>query len=56
MTSANFPGTPFQVLAVRKGARPGEPLAEELLLDLLDPFLSLEEQDMLLGWHLGARF
>ena len=32
----------------------GEPLVEELLLDWLDPFLTLEEQDRLLGWHLGG--
>ena len=27
---------------------------EELLLDWLDPFLTVEEQDRLLGWHLGV--
>ena len=27
---------------------------EELLLDWLDPFLTSEEQDRLLGWHLGV--
>ena len=27
---------------------------EELLLDWLDPFLTMEEQDRLLGWHLGV--
>ena len=32
----------------------GEPVVEELLLDWLDPFLTAEEQEMLLGWHLGA--
>jgi len=26
----------------------------KLLLDWLDPFLTLEEQDRLLGWHLGV--
>ena len=34
----------------------GEPEVEELLLDWLDPFLTLEEQDRLLGWHLGVSF
>jgi len=33
----------------------GEPAVTELLLDLLDPFLTVEEQDRLLGWHLGLR-
>ena len=32
----------------------GEPAVTELLLDWLDPFLTEEEQDRLLGWHLGA--
>ena len=32
----------------------GEPVVEELLLDWLDPFLSVEEQDRLTGWHLGV--
>ena len=32
----------------------GEPAVTELLLDCLDPFLSVEEQDRLLGWHLGV--
>ena len=31
----------------------GEPAVTELLLDWLDPFLTAEEQDRLLGWHLG---
>ena len=31
----------------------GEPVVEELLLDWLDPFLTVEEQDMLLGSHRG---
>ena len=31
----------------------GEPAVSELLLDWLDPFLTVEEQDRLLGWHLG---
>ena len=29
-------------------------LVEELLLDWLDPFLTVEEQDRLLVWHLGV--
>jgi len=32
----------------------GEPVVVELLLDWLDPFLTVEEQDRLLGWHLGV--
>ena len=32
----------------------GEPLVEELLLDWLDPFLTVEEQDRLLDWHVGV--
>ena len=32
----------------------GEPVVEELLLDWLDSFLTEEEQDRLLGWHLGV--
>ena len=32
----------------------GEPVVEELLLDWLDPFLTVEEQDRLTGWHLGV--
>ena len=31
----------------------GEPAVTELLLDWLDPFLTVEEQDRLTGWHLG---
>ena len=31
----------------------GVPAVTELLLDWLDPFLTVEEQDRLLGWHLG---
>ena len=31
----------------------GEPVVTELLLDWLDPFLTAEEQDRLLGWSLG---
>ena len=31
----------------------GELAVTELLLDWLDPFLTEEEQDRLLGWHLG---
>ena len=33
----------------------GEPVVEELLLDWLDPFLTVEEQDRLTGWHLSMR-
>ena len=33
----------------------GEPMVEELLLDWVDPFLTVEEQDRLLGWHLRVR-
>ena len=32
----------------------GEPAVTELQLDCLDPFVSVEEQDRLLGWHLGV--
>ena len=32
----------------------GEPVVAELLLDWLDPFLTVEEQGRLLGWHLGV--
>ena len=32
----------------------GEPAVTELLQDWLDPFLTVEEQDRLLGWHLGV--
>ena len=32
----------------------GEPAVTELLLDWLDPFLTEEEQDRLLSWHLGV--
>ena len=32
----------------------GEPAVTELLQDWLDPFLTMEEQDRLLGWHLGV--
>ena len=31
----------------------GEPVVEELLLDWLDPFLTMEEQDRLLVGNLG---
>ena len=31
----------------------GEPVVEELLLDWLDPFLTVEEQDRLPGSHRG---
>ena len=30
------------------------PVVEELLLDWLDPFLTVEEQDRLVAWHLGV--
>ena len=32
----------------------GEPVVEALLLDWLYSFLTVEEQDKLLGWHLGV--
>ena len=32
----------------------GELAVTEMLLDWLDPFLTVEEQDRLLGWHLGV--
>ncbi|AII48645.1 hypothetical protein KR52_05750 [Synechococcus sp. KORDI-52] len=32
----------------------GVPVVEELLLDWLDPFLTVEEHDRLLAWHLGV--
>ena len=32
----------------------GESAVTELLLDWLDPFLTEEEQNRLLGWHLGV--
>lgn len=32
----------------------GEPAVEELLLNLFDPLLTIEDQDRLLGWHLGV--
>ena len=32
----------------------GEPAVTELLLDWLDPSLTVEEQDRLTGWHLGV--
>ena len=32
----------------------GESVEEELLLDWLVPFLTLEEQDRRLRWHFGA--
>ena len=32
----------------------GEPAVTELLLAWLDPFVTDEEQDRLLGWHLGV--
>ena len=31
----------------------GEPAVTELLLDLLAPFLTVEDQDRLLSWQLG---
>ncbi len=32
----------------------GEPVVVELLLDWLDPFLTVEEQDRLMAWQLGV--
>ena len=32
----------------------GKPVVEELLLDWLYSFLTVEEQDRLLGWRLGV--
>ena len=32
----------------------GGSVVEELLLDWLEPFLTVEEQGRLMGWHLGA--
>ena len=32
----------------------GEPVVEELVLDWLYSFLTVEEQDRLMGWHLGV--
>ncbi len=32
----------------------GELVVEELLLDWLYPFLMVEAQDRLIGWHLGV--
>ena len=32
----------------------GETAVTELLLNWLDPFLTVKEQDRLLGWHLGV--
>ena len=32
----------------------GEPAVTELLLDWLNSFLTAEEQDRLMGWHLGV--
>ena len=32
----------------------GEPAVTEMLLDWLHSFLTAEEQDRLLGWHLGV--
>ena len=34
----------------------GEPVVVELLLDWLDAFLTVEEQDRLMCWHLGVSF
>ena len=34
----------------------GEPAVTEMLLDWLDPFLTEEEQDRLLGWHPSVVF
>ena len=32
----------------------GKPAVEELLLEWLAPFLSEEEKDRLIAWHLGV--
>ena len=32
----------------------GEPAVTELLLDWLDPFLTVQGQERLLGWHLAV--
>ena len=32
----------------------GEPAVTELLQDWIDPFLTVEEQDRLMAWHLGV--
>ena len=32
----------------------GEPAVTELLVDWLAPFLTVEERDRLVGWHLGV--
>ena len=32
----------------------GKPAVTELLLDWLDPLLTVKEQERLTGWHLGA--
>ena len=32
----------------------GKPAVQELLLDWLDPFLTEEEKDRLIAWHLGV--
>ena len=34
----------------------GEPAVTEMLLDWLDPFLTEEEHDRLLGWHPSVVF
>ena len=34
----------------------GMPMVEELLLDWLNSFLTAEEKDRLIGWHLGVSF
>jgi len=44
---------PLQSLAVWGHRRPWRASVEELLLDWLDPFLTEEEQDRLIVWHLG---
>ena len=34
--------------------RLGKPVVTELLLDWMDPILTTEEADKLVGWHLGV--
>ena len=50
---ANDPDT-FKHLLIGGVRDLGEPVVEELLLDWLYSFLTTEEQDRLLGWHLGV--
>ena len=50
---ANDPDT-FRALLSEGVQELGVILVEELLLDWLFSFLASEEQDRLLGWHLGV--